>query len=230
MIDTLVTRWLRSRNAALDHAPAGTRVTLAHDDSLRETLGETFLLASLAPTAPVPPGVEPLFPGSRITDLLAADLADVRGIAVTTAATAGEELRFVFSYQAVFSADRRSEGLIRVALSADGSPTTLPPDTTSPLVSAGDADAWRQRVALLLPAANQRASLLAASEIARIEREAQVRLYRTVRRLATVYQQRRVDAESDDEMKAEFRRMVEAEGDRHRLTVTLTLIGVTVVT
>jgi hypothetical protein len=135
---------------------------------------------------PVPPGVEPLFAGSRITDLLAADLTDVRGIAVTAGALPGEEPRFLFSYQAVYTTDRRSEGLLRIALTGDGVPAPVPADAAPPLRSAGDPGPGVQPISALLNAANQEARAVAMTGSSASSTRPGSPL-QTVRRLAIVY-------------------------------------------
>jgi hypothetical protein len=226
----LVLRWLRARDADVQATTAGAPVALAPGDPLAAALGDRFELRPGAPNLPAPPGVEPVYPGSRIADLLVGDLDGVRGIAVVRPPGDGGSPRpcLVFSFRLVLSTDVRAERLVRLALTPEGEPAPLPAEPAPPLRAAGDASAWREMVLRLLPVARKRALVLASVEVERANREAQQRLYRTARRIALVHGRRRAAPDAEVERAAEFRRMLEEEVDRHQLRVSLALLGVTI--
>ena len=227
----LLGRWLRSRGGDVRPVAAGARIELPHADPLTAAVGEHFTLAPLLPDAPAPPGVEPVYPGSRITDLFAADVEAAGGIAVIAAAPGSglAEPRFICSFRATFVSDGRDERLFRFALTADGAAAALPAEPPAPLQPAANGEEWRGQVERLLPAATAHVRELIAAELPAAERDAQRRLYRSARRLATFYSQQRGTLAEAQAVDAEYRRRLAEEVDRHRVRVTATLIGVTVV-
>jgi hypothetical protein len=225
----LVVRWLRYRGGEAAPSGSNVRIGLAGSDPVAPLLGEHFTLASLPADAAMPPGVEPVYPGSRITDLLAGDTEQASGIAVTVAPPGRGDGApcFIFSFRAVFSTDARVERLIRFALTDEGKHTPIPAEAAPPLVAAGDGEAWRDAVQGLFPAAREIALAEARREMVELEAEAQRRLYRSIRRLAAFYGRQQATP-ADDELAAEYARRLADEVERHRLRVDLTLIGVMV--
>ena len=227
----LLVRWLRARGGEVIPVRSGVRVDLSSDDPLAATLGERFTLVPLAVDAVPPPGVEPVYAGSRIADLLAADVERAGGIAVVRGApgAAPAEPRFVFSFRVTYITDGRTERPLRFALTPDGGPAPCPPEAAPPLQRAGNGADWREAVERLLPAARAHLHELIMVAVPDVEREAQRRLYRTARRLAAFYREQRGTLAGAEEVETEYRRRLAEEVDRHRLRVTAGLIGVTVV-
>jgi hypothetical protein len=231
-LDELTVRWLRSRGADVEATARGTRVSLPADHTLADILGSQFSLEPADPTVPLPPGVEPLYAGSRITDLLAGDLEPVRGIAIVREPSSTTDTRplFVFSFQATYTTDARAERLIRHALTLDGQPASPPVESVAPLQAPGEGLAWRAEAERLFPVALKAALDVAQADIERESRTAQHRLYRTARRLALLYGRRTATTQTEEERTAEFRRLVSEEVDRHRLRVGIEILGITVFT
>lgn len=243
----LMVRWLRYRGASLAAAGGGVQVQLAPDDPLRGQLGEDFTLAEVSPDSMAPPGVEPVYPGSRIADLCAREMEGVRGIAVALG-QAGPDRRgplFVFSFRAVYQSVERAERLIRFALTTEGLETAIPEepacrfvdvairgpaDPAAPLEPAVDGgNDWRHCVQRLYPAACAVARKRALQEGRSMEQRAQRHLYLTARRLAHSYSQHGERAEEEAGIHAQHRQRLADEIDRHRLQIRVGLLGVTVV-
>lgn len=227
----LIVRWLRYRGAVATPVRDGIHIHLSPDDPLQTSLGPQFTLAELAPQASTPPGIEPVYLGSRIADLCAGDLEAVRGIAVVAAPAPSSLVQpiFIFSFRVVFLTATRTERLIRFALIRDGQEVAIPSDGDAPLVAASSGGDWPGPIQELLPRACQIVRQRALDAGRKVEQLSQRSLYLTARRLATFYSQYREQVSDPEAIAAEYQQRLAEEVDRHRLRVTVTLIGVMVV-